>query len=199
MRTGDAETATEPSVDERLVSAGQLAQRVAQLEHELSERRRAEALQRALYEIAALSSEDSGQHEHYARLHEIVGRLMYARNFIIATYDSEAGMIHQGYLVDEDPNEVSESFPFGEGISSLVLRTRLPWLMDDAMPVPRVSVKNVDRKPMSPRAGTMNSIRTQPVPWLDIVSMRPRRAASNWVTAPRCSSGTSMVMCSMGS
>ncbi|GAB2667640.1 ATP-binding protein [Arenimonas aestuarii] len=115
---------------DELQAAG-LAERVAQLERELAERRRGEELQRALYEIAALSSADSGQHDHYARLHEIVGRLMYARNFIIATYDAEAAMIHQVYLVDEDPNEVKESFPYGEGISSLVLRSRRPWLLDD--------------------------------------------------------------------
>ncbi|MEO6173088.1 MAG: GAF domain-containing protein, partial [Arenimonas sp.] len=112
-------------------TAARLTQRVAELERELTERRRAEELQRALYEIAALSSADSGQHDHYARLHEIVGRLMYAKNFIISTYDAEAAMIHQVYLVDEDPNEVKESFPFGEGISSLVLRSRQPWLLDD--------------------------------------------------------------------
>lgn len=112
---------------------GAHAERIAQLERELAERRRGEELQRALYEIAALSSADSGQHDHYARLHEIVGRLMYARNFIIATYDNDEGMIHQVYLVDEDPNEVKESFPFGEGISSLVLSTRRPWLLDDPL------------------------------------------------------------------
>ena len=62
------------------------------------------------------------------------------------------------------------------------------------MPVPRVSVRNRVRKPMRPRAGTTNSMRTQPVPWFDMVSMRPLRAAMSWVTVPRYSSGTSMVM-----
>ena len=120
--------------DETLQGAGEQARlqlRIAALEQELAERRRAEELQRALYEIAALSSVDSGQHEHYARLHEIVGRLMYAKNFIISTFDEAAGMIRQVYLVDEDPNEVMEAFPYGEGISSLVIRSRRPWLLDD--------------------------------------------------------------------
>ncbi|MCJ0824523.1 ATP-binding protein [Luteimonas sp. 50] len=108
-----------------------MAQRIERLEAELAERRRAEELQRALYEIAALSTADSPEREHYVQLHEIVGRLMYAKNFIIASYDAQEGMIRQQYLVDEDPNEVPESFPFGEGISSLVIRTRLPWLLDD--------------------------------------------------------------------
>ena len=83
-----------------------LLQRIRDLEVELAERRRSEDLQRALYEIASLSAADSPQHEHYVQLHAIVGRLMYARNFIIATYDADEGMIRQQYLVDEDPNEV---------------------------------------------------------------------------------------------
>ena len=110
-----------------------LARRVAELEAEVSELRRAETLQRALYEIAALSTADSPEQEHYARLHEIVGRLMFARNFIIATYDSDAGVIRQEYMVDEDPTEFMTSFPYGEGISSLVIRSRCPWLMDHAL------------------------------------------------------------------
>jgi two-component system NtrC family sensor kinase len=116
-----------------LDETAQLSERIASLETELAERRRAEELQRALYEIAALSAADSPQHEHYVELHEIVGRLMHAKNFIIASYDAEQGMIRQQYLADEDPNEVMETFPFGEGISSLVIRTRLPWLMDHAL------------------------------------------------------------------
>ena len=51
--------------DETLQGAGEQARlqlRIAALEQELAERRRAEELQRALYEIAALSSVDSGQH-----------------------------------------------------------------------------------------------------------------------------------------
>jgi hypothetical protein len=41
-------------------------------------------------------------------------------------------------------------------------------------------------------------MRTQPVPWLVIVSMRPLRAASSCVIAPRYSSGASIVRCSKG-
>jgi signal transduction histidine kinase len=110
-----------------------LAGRVAELERALEERRRGEELQRALYEIASLSTADRAEQEHYARLHEIVGRLMYAKNFTIAMYDAEAGMIRQVYMVDEDESMTSEPFPYGEGISSMVLRTRRPWLLDDAL------------------------------------------------------------------
>jgi signal transduction histidine kinase len=110
-----------------------LAARVAELERELEERRRGETRQQALYEIAALSAADRPEHEHYARLHAIVGRLMYAKNFIILTYDAAAGTIHPEYMVDEDESMVAEDFPYGEGISSMVIRTRRPWLLDDAL------------------------------------------------------------------
>jgi signal transduction histidine kinase len=112
-------------------NTSRLSARIAALEAELEERRHSEMIHRALYEIAALSAADSPAHEHYVRLHEIVGRLMDARNFIIATYDEAAGMIHQEYLVDECPDESAESFPYGEGISSLVIRSRKPLLLDD--------------------------------------------------------------------
>ena len=81
-----------------LDETAQLSQRIASLEMELAERRRAEELQRALYEIAALSAADSPQHEHYVQLHEIVGRLMYAKNFIIAAYDEQAGKIGRAHV-----------------------------------------------------------------------------------------------------
>ncbi len=67
------------------------------------------------------------------------------------------------------------------------------------MPVPRVSVMNSVRNPIRPRAGTRNSIRTQPVPWFVICSMRPLRTAISCVTEPRYSSGMSMVSRSTGS
>jgi signal transduction histidine kinase len=125
----DALLVIEPAPSETIA---RLKQQVGALERELAERRRAEELQRALYEIAALSVADSPEHEHYQRLHEIVGRLMYARNFIIATFDAAAGLIRQEYLVDEDPSHLPENLPYGEGNSSLVIRRSKHRLLDDA-------------------------------------------------------------------
>ena len=110
----------------------ELAARVASLEKELAKRAEDEALQEALFEIAALSTDDDPRQEHYARFHEIVGRLLDARNFIIATYDEEAGLIREEYEADENPGEQMETFPYGEGISSYVIRTREPLLLDAA-------------------------------------------------------------------
>ena len=62
------------------------------------------------------------------------------------------------------------------------------------MPVPRVSVMKVVRKPMRPRAGTSNSMRTQSPEPVSMDTIWPLRAAMSWVTAPWCSDGTSMTM-----
>ncbi len=67
------------------------------------------------------------------------------------------------------------------------------------MPVPRVSVRNSERKPISPREGTRNSIRTRPEPWLIIFVIRPLRTPICWVTTPMYSSGQSITSCSIGS
>ncbi|COY28059.1 Uncharacterised protein [Mycobacterium tuberculosis] len=55
------------------------------------------------------------------------------------------------------------------------------------------------RHPIRPRLGTTKSMRTQPVVWLAISTMRPLRAAINCVTAPMYSSGQSTVIDSNGS
>ena len=65
--------------------------------------------------------------------------------------------------------------------------------------MPRVSVRNSERKPISPRDGMRNSIRTRPEPWLIIFIIRPLRAPSFWVTTPMNSSGQSITRCSIGS
>ncbi len=52
------------------------------------------------------------------------------------------------------------------------------------MPVPLVSVRNCERKPISPRAGIRNSSRTRPLPWLTIFVGTPRRVPAWAMTTP---------------
>ena len=52
------------------------------------------------------------------------------------------------------------------------------------MPVPRVSVRNCDLKPINPRAGMRNSSRTRPDPWLTILVIAARRVPSWAITIP---------------
>ena len=57
-------------------------------------------IQKALYEIADAASAVRDMQSFYKKLHKIVGRLMYARNFFIALYDEKSDLITWPYYVD---------------------------------------------------------------------------------------------------
>ena len=55
--------------------------------HDISDRKRVEALSSALYRVAEKSSSAHDLQQFFAAVHSIVDELMYARNFYIALYD----------------------------------------------------------------------------------------------------------------
>ncbi|HWT16940.1 MAG TPA: GAF domain-containing protein, partial [Patescibacteria group bacterium] len=65
----------------------------------------AQRLQRALYAIADLASADLEMPEMLAGIHEIVGDLMYAENFMIVRYDKARGKVRFIYFVDSHDND----------------------------------------------------------------------------------------------
>jgi len=95
---------------------------------DITERKRAEELQRALYRIADQTSAATDLEEFYAAIHGIVGELMDARNFYIALYDEETGQLSFPYFVDErDP--VPSPRPLRKRITEYVLRSGEPQLV----------------------------------------------------------------------
>ncbi len=89
---------------------------------DISERKRAEKLQSALYRIAATTSATEDIDEFYRAIHAIVGELMYAKNFYVALHDAHADLISFPYCVDEvDPTP--GPMPPGNGLTAHVLRT----------------------------------------------------------------------------
>ncbi len=84
----------------------------------------AERLQRALYAIADLASADIDMPEMLAGIHEIVGELMYAENFIIVRYDSTRRVLRFIYFVDSKdgvPADPGHEYPEAELANSLTL------------------------------------------------------------------------------
>jgi len=86
----------------------ELERRVDERTHELTaevrERQRGEKLQAALYAIADLASGELDMTDMLARIHAIVGELMYARNFLIALHNAERDTLRFIYRADEkDP------------------------------------------------------------------------------------------------
>lgn len=108
-------------------------ERTALLAHEVTERRRTETLQRALYQIAELSFSAADPNSLYAELHQIIGQLLVARNFMIALYHQDTEEISIQYFVDEkDEHPSMKRFPLGVGMTSFVIHCEHAQLIDKA-------------------------------------------------------------------
>ena len=94
---------------------------------DITEQKRTEELNAALYAIAARSQAAEDLQQFFAAIHDIVGRLMNARNFYIALYDPQSQMLSFPYFVDqEDPAPAPK--PLGRGLTEYVLRSAEPLL-----------------------------------------------------------------------
>jgi signal transduction histidine kinase len=108
-------------------------ERTALLAHEVAERRRAETVQHALYEIANLSASAVDTEALSARLHKIISALIVAENFLIALYHPETREISIPYFVDQmDAEAPVKRFQYGVGMSSYVLACKQASLHDAA-------------------------------------------------------------------
>ena len=94
---------------------------------DITERRRSEKLQSALYRIAEETAAATDLGQVYGAVHRIVGELMDARNFYIALHDAEADTLSFPYLVDEFDAQPPPR-PLKKGLTEYVLRTGQPLL-----------------------------------------------------------------------
>ncbi len=94
---------------------------------DITQRKRAEQLQSALYRIAEETSAAGELDEFYRFIHGVVGGLMHAENFYIALYDENDGTLSFPYFVDEE-DETPERKKLGKGLTEYVLRTGQPLL-----------------------------------------------------------------------
>lgn len=122
--------------------------RTKDLEAEIAERRRSEALQRALFEISALFVEEADQTSRYAHLHKIVGELIPARNFFVAIYERETDHFRMDYFSDETEgvSRQGQRFPLGDGLTSMVFRTGGALLLDQAQVEELVRAGRIGRR-----------------------------------------------------
>ena len=96
---------------------------------DVTERNRNEKTQQALFDISEYAYTASDMFSLYHKIHEVVGRLMSAKNFYIAMYDEKTNMISFPYFVDEyDPPQPPKK-P-GNGLTEYVLRIGKATLID---------------------------------------------------------------------
>jgi PAS domain S-box-containing protein len=93
-------------------------------------------VQDALYRIAELASAAQDMQAFYRATNEVVGELMFARNFLIALFDEERQLINWPYVEDEADDFVADPsrwLPFeskdARGTTGYVLRTGKPQLL----------------------------------------------------------------------
>lgn len=94
------------------------------LHNEISQRKYSENLQTALFRISETPQECKNDKELYARLHEIISQLMYAKSFYIALVDDTNCCFNFGYVVDEIDKDIPESIPIGKSLTSHVYYQR---------------------------------------------------------------------------
>jgi two-component system cell cycle sensor histidine kinase/response regulator CckA len=94
---------------------------------DITERRRSERLQSALYRIAEVSTTARDLTALYPAIHGIVAHLLDAKNFYIALYDPESNWLTFPYFVDEFDSAPPPRAP-KKGLTEYVLRSGEPLL-----------------------------------------------------------------------
>ncbi len=82
-------------------------------------------IQKALYEIADAASAVKDMQSFYKKLQKIIGKLMYAGSFFIASYDAQTGIVSWPYYLDEAGDISPEPMLLDEtkGGTAYVIRT----------------------------------------------------------------------------
>ena len=95
--------------------------------HDISDRKRVEALSSALYRVAEKSSSAHDLQQFFAAVHSIVDELMYAKNFYIALYDPVTELLSFPYFVDEQDTAPPPK-KMGQGLTDFLIRNGEPLL-----------------------------------------------------------------------
>ncbi|MCF8356026.1 MAG: PAS domain S-box protein [Melioribacteraceae bacterium] len=96
---------------------------------DITDRKLADRIQKALFEISESSYAATDMAALYKSIHEIISRLMKAKNFYIAIYDENTDMISFPYMVDEFDAPFQPK-KFGKGLTEYILKTGEAKLID---------------------------------------------------------------------
>ncbi len=99
---------------------------------DISERKQAEILEQAVFEIARAADKAASLDDLYRSVHRIIQTLMPATNILIARYDEKENLVSFPYFVDEkDP--MPKPRKSSRGLTDYVLRTGRTLLSDAAL------------------------------------------------------------------
>ena len=133
---------------------GQVTGRI-EIHTDITQRKRAEKLQAALYRVAEVTSTSTDLQAFFSAVHRIVGELMPAENLFVAVYDQATEFVSFPYFVDSaDVPPAPRTLK--KGMTEYVLRT------GNALLATRETMRSMIA------AGEIEVIGTPPVVWLGI-------------------------------
>jgi len=102
---------------------------------QLLEKEKAEKLQQAIFDISSLKHGELALVDLYPRIHQIIDKLLYAKNFLILLFDEDTSELTISYAVDEKDGDKYQNttIPLGTGLSSYVINTRTPQRLTPAL------------------------------------------------------------------
>ncbi|AWL13315.1 putative signaling protein [Saliniradius amylolyticus] len=142
------------------LSIDELRELIPQLQQLTEKYKQSEAIQKALFDISELANSVSDLPRLYPAIHDIISRMMPARNFFVAMYEASAEMVEFVYFVDEfDELTVREMPSSGlmKGFTGHVLRTAEPLFL---------TKENYEQK-RAEIAGSME-LGAHPVDWIGV-------------------------------
>ncbi|GGF76126.1 sensor domain-containing diguanylate cyclase [Alteromonas lipolytica] len=108
------------------LSEAELRELIPQLQQLTDKYKRAERLQKALFNISELASSVSNLSLLYPAIHEIIADFMDAENFFVAFYSAATEMVEMAYFVDEFDEQVIKHLPSEElkkGLTGYILES----------------------------------------------------------------------------
>ena len=108
------------------LSEAELRELIPQLQQLTDKYKRAERVQKALFNISELASSVSNLSRLYPAIHEIIADFMDAKNFFVAFYSPDTAMLDMAYFVDEFDEQVVKQLPAEElkkGLTGYILES----------------------------------------------------------------------------
>ncbi|MED6322271.1 MAG: GAF domain-containing protein, partial [Pseudomonadota bacterium] len=104
----------------------ELRELIPQLQQLTDKYKRAERVQKALFDISELASSVSHLNRLYSAIHEIIADFMNADNFFVAFYEPDSNVVDFAYFIDEFDEQTVRQFPaesLMDGMTGYILKT----------------------------------------------------------------------------
>ncbi len=121
------------SVADIVALALENAQSFQKIQQDMGERKQAQALQEAVYQIAAAAETANTLDELYPRIHQSISSVMPAENFYITLYDEAQDMMRFAYFKNAEDEPFIGGIQPGKGLTAYVLRTGKSLLCTQAV------------------------------------------------------------------